>query len=63
VPAIVDPFRSSDAAMRQDREAVLQGQNSFMFPTTGRGFTKARVEGYARPLQLDLGTIPASRHR
>lgn len=59
VPAIADPFRATDAAQRQDREAVLEGQNSFMFPTTGRGFTKARVEGYARPLQLDMRTIGA----
>lgn len=43
-----------DAAIRQEQEAVLKGNNSFMFPTTGRGFTKSRVEQYHAPLMLDL---------
>jgi hypothetical protein len=30
-----------------------------MFPTTGRGFTKSRVEQYRTPLALDLSLLPA----
>lgn len=59
MPAIVDPFIATDAAMRGDKEALEQTPNSFMFPTTGRGFTKGRIEPYARPLALDLRTVPA----
>ncbi len=58
VPAIVDPFISSDAAIRSEKETLGQ-DNSFMFPTTGRGFTKSRVEQYAKPLALDLRYIPS----
>lgn len=54
VPAITDPIMVEDAAIRQEQEAVLKGNNSFMFPTTGRGFTKSRVEQYHAPLLLDL---------
>ncbi len=58
-PAIVDPFVSEDAAIHRDREELLEGKaNSFMFPTTGRGFTKKRVEAYAKPLALDLRFLP-----
>jgi hypothetical protein len=59
VPAIADPFIVADAAMREEREAIEKSDNSFMFPTTGRGFSKARVEKYARPLALDLRYIPS----
>lgn len=59
VPAIVDSRIVTDAAMRNEQENVLSGNNSFMFPTTGRGFTKGRVEGYAKPLLLDLGFLPS----
>lgn len=58
VPAIVDPFIASDAAVRSEKEA-LGSDNAFMFPTTGRGFTKSRVEAYAKPLALDLRYIPS----
>lgn len=57
-PAIVDPFVSEDAAIRQEKEAAETTNNSYMFPTTGRGFSKARVEGYAAPLALDLRLVP-----
>jgi PAS domain-containing protein len=59
VPAIVDPFIATDAALRGDRAAMEETPNSFMFPSTGRGFTKGRVEPYARPLALDLRHVPA----
>lgn len=58
VPAIVDTLKAPDAAVRADKQALLEGENSFMFPTTGRGFTKARVEAYAKPLALDLRLLP-----
>ncbi|MGL4678773.1 MAG: hypothetical protein ACRCWC_05265, partial [Plesiomonas shigelloides] len=32
--------------------------NSFMFPSTGRGFTKARVK-YNKPLTLDIRLVPS----
>jgi hypothetical protein len=54
VPALTDPFIVTDAAINQAREQVEQGGNSFMFPTAGSGFTKGRVENYAKPLMLDL---------
>lgn len=57
-PAIVDPFVSEDAAIRQEKEAADNVNNSYMFPTTGRGFTKGRVERYAAPLAMDLRLIP-----
>ncbi len=59
VPAVVDPFASSDAAIRSEREELEKNNNSFMFPTTGRGFTKSRVDAYAAPLALDLRYVPA----
>lgn len=57
-PATVDPFMVEDAAIRAERDTLESRPSSFMFPTTGRGFTRSRVEGYARPLSLDLGMIP-----
>jgi hypothetical protein len=57
-PAITDTFLVTDAALRREQESFLQN-NSFMFPTSGRGFTKSRVEGYAKPLALDVGLVPA----
>ena len=57
VPAITDTVMVEDSAIRQEQEATLKGNNSFMFPTTGRGFTKSRVEQYHAPLSLDLRLI------
>ena len=57
VPAVADPFDAPDAANRSEREQLENSNNSFMFPTTGRGFTKERVDLYAAPLMLDLGMI------
>lgn len=59
VPALVDPFKAPDAAIRGEKEAMTESGGSFMYPTTGRGFTKGRVEPYAKPLALDLGYIPS----
>jgi len=63
VPAIADRDASVDGTIRADQEA-LEGQNSAaMFPTTGRGFTKSRVEGYATPLALDIIMLPSHMDR
>lgn len=58
MPAVVDSRISEDAAIRDDKAALEGGQNSFMFPTTGRGFTKARVQ-YNAPLMLDMRMVPS----
>lgn len=58
-PAIVDSFMVEDAAIRAEKAAMESAPNSYMFPTTGRGFTKQRSEMYAKPLSLDLGLIPS----
>lgn len=57
VPAIVDNYIVREADIRAEREALEKSNNSFMFPTSGRGFTKKRVERYAKPLLLDLGLL------
>ncbi len=57
-PALYDPFLDDDAARRADKAAVDQTPNSFMFPSTGRGFTQARIDEYVRPLMLDLRVLP-----
>lgn len=56
VPAIADTLSSPDAAQKREQEELLHSGNSFMFPTTGKGFTQSRVE-YNRPLALDLRSI------
>lgn len=56
VPAVADPQLSTDAEQRD----LIQRENensAFSLPTTSKGFTKARVENYDRPLLLDLRTI------
>jgi GNAT superfamily N-acetyltransferase len=58
VPAIVDPLLAGDAAVREEKQALSENDNAGMFPTAGRGFTKARIESYAKPLALDLRLIP-----
>lgn len=55
VPALVDSDMVTEGAMRNEKETSLV-DNSFMFPTTGRGFTRSRVE-YNRPLLLNLGSL------
>lgn len=58
VPAVADPFINMDAAIRDEKESLTKSNNSFMFPTAGRGFTKARVEAYRVPLSLNLSLVP-----
>lgn len=56
-PAVVDRSESFDQDLRMDKEALESQVDSFMFPSTGRGFTKSRVEQYAAPLVLDLNLV------
>lgn len=58
-PAKVDPYENLDARTRAEKEIFDKIENSWQFPTTGRGFTKSRVEAYAAPLQLDLRFLKA----
>ena len=58
VPAIIDKEASPDAGRQSDLRALDQ-QSASMFPTTGSGFTKSRVENYREPLELNLMLIPA----
>jgi hypothetical protein len=53
-PAMADPFVNPDARIRTEKEQLEGQENSFMFPTPAKGFTKNRSEGYARPLILDI---------
>lgn len=57
IPAKVDVNESEDADIRAEREAFEKNNNSYQFPTTGRGFTKSRVEQYAAPLTLDMNLL------
>lgn len=54
VPAIADPLVALDAGLQQEKEIIENLPSSFAFPTTGRGFTKARVDNYAAALSLDI---------
>lgn len=56
-PAIADPLRAPDAQIRNEKELLEKFNNSWMFPTTGRGFTKGRVQEYAAPLMMDMRLI------
>lgn len=57
IPAKVDVNESEDADIRAERESFEKTNNSYQFPTTGRGFTKSRVEQYAAPLSLDMNLL------
>lgn len=56
VPAITDSVMVEDNAINQEKESLKQN-NSAMYPTAGRGFTKSRVEQYAAPLAMDLKLV------
>jgi len=56
VPALTDPLIVRDADLR----VLAETENSnmaFAFPATTKGFTKSRVESYAKPLKLDLRAL------
>ncbi len=60
MPAIADSDIVEDAAIREDKKAMEDGGNSFMFPQAGKGFTKKRVEGYNKPLSMRLDLVPGA---
>lgn len=57
-PAQIDPWVYRDQKANEERESLLKNDNSFMFPTTGRGMTKNRAESFAAPLLLSLDLLP-----
>lgn len=59
VPAIGDRLASPDAGRRQAEAAMEANPGTSMFPTTGSGFTKGRVEQYQTPLELNLMLLPS----
>jgi hypothetical protein len=59
VPAIGDRLASTDAGRRQAEAAMEASPGTSMFPTTGSGFTKGRVEQYTTPLELNLMLLPS----
>ncbi|MES2099044.1 MAG: hypothetical protein V4569_04435 [Pseudomonadota bacterium] len=59
VPALTDRLLVSEGRAHGAMDDLLAGQNSPMFPAVGRGFTKARIEDYTKPLALDLRLLPA----
>jgi hypothetical protein len=59
MPAVTDRMLARDGQIREDKAALNEQQTGAMFPSTGRGFTKARVENYAEPLELNLALIPS----
>jgi hypothetical protein len=59
VPAVTDSLLVPEARTHGAMDDMLSSQNSPMFPAVNRGFTKSRIETYARPLALDLRLLPA----
>lgn len=57
IPAKVDLYTTEDASIRAEREAFENNNNSFQFPTTGRGFTRSRTQAYAAPLSLEMSLL------
>jgi hypothetical protein len=55
-PANVDPALVPEGQLRKLAEQENESL-SFAFPSTGRGFTYSRVEGYTRPLMLDINQM------
>lgn len=53
VPASVDSFIVRDAQLNSMIEDIESSQKNSL-PSTGRGFTKSRVEQYTKPLSLDI---------
>lgn len=54
VPAIVDPEKSADASIREEKALLERTDNSWALPTTGKGATMKRSERYAAPLMMDV---------
>lgn len=57
IPAKVDLNTNESSKIKAEREQFEKTNNSFQFPTTGRGFTKARVDKFAAPLTLEMSLL------
>lgn len=57
VAAMADPMMVTRANERE-QQAILRAQNSsFMFPSTGKGFTKSRIREYRVPLLMNTNML------
>lgn len=59
MPAAVDRMMIEDGQVRADADVLKEQDSATLFPTTGRGFTKTRSDGYTAPLELNLMLLPA----
>lgn len=59
VPAIRDALMDENAAKHEAEMISSDQQNTYMFPTVERGFTKSRIHGAFGPMRLELSSIPA----
>lgn len=57
VPAKADPFMSTAAAIRSDKQSMSEAGNSYALPSAGLGNTKTRL-AVAEPLSMNLQFIP-----
>ena len=57
-PAKVDPNKSIQQTF-YDEAKIFDQNNNFMFPSTGSGFAKERVESFADKLELNVRVVPA----
>lgn len=60
VPAKYSTLENEAASLRADKKALEDTPNSFMYPDTGRGMTKSRIENYAAPMDLNILMIPGA---
>lgn len=58
VPIKYDPMLNETATLHMDKKALEETPNSFMYPDTGKGFTKSRIEKYHAPVDLNLRNLP-----
>jgi hypothetical protein len=58
MPAKADPNQYTRAQILEDKEIMEGLNNSWAWPTTGRGSTMSRVEAFAAPLQIELQMVP-----
>ncbi len=58
VPARADKLEVTSQRIREEID-LMNNNATFSFPTTGDGPTKARVESYAAPLQINLSFLPS----
>lgn len=56
-PLVYDPAFAFDVQQREDAAADKMFENTYTRPATDKGFTKARVQGYTRPIALRLSVI------